>query len=323
MAVYTPVSEDQLRSFLKNYDLGDLQSFEGIESGVSNSNYHVYTDQGRYILTLFEERRTDINALPFFFSFAMHLKNKGINCPCPLSDHEGKLFSTLAEKPAAFVTFLEGQEVAPATITPGICAQVGKMVARMHVGAEGFKMKRPNSMGMAAWKELAAQTADQADAVEAGLRELIADELRYLEQNGLHDLQGDLPQAAIHADIFRDNVFFKDGKIHAVIDFTFSCTDFLAFDLAIVINAWCFDDDCVFQPDFFKALIEGYELVRPLTDSEKENLSLLCRGAAMRILSTRLYDWVFHDPDDFVQPHDPREYLKKIRFHQNEQILLR
>lgn len=319
MAVYTPVSEDQLQAFLKNYDLGALQSFEGIESGTSNTNYHVHTDEERYILTLFEEKRTDINALPFFFAFALHLANKNIHCPCPLPDRTGKLFSTLAEKPAAFMTFLEGQDIKPAAVTPDICAQVGEMVARMHIGAEGFDMQRHNSMGMAAWKELAAKTTDQANDIEAGLGELMTDELAYLEQNW----PDNLPRAVIHADIFPDNIFFKEGKIHAVIDFTFSCTDFLAFDLAIVINAWCFDDDCVFQQDRFDALIKTYQSVRVLTNSEKENLSLLCRAAAMRILSTRLYDWVFHDPDDFVQPHDPGEYLEKTRFHQNEQILPR
>ena len=316
MAVYTKIGRAQLIDFLDDYDIGTLESFKGIEQGVSNTNYHVYTDRGHYILTLCEAPRTDPAGLPFYFSYMQHLAARGIPCPDPVPDSEGNLYGTLAGKPAAFVSFLEGHHVPEAALTPAHCRAAGQLVAAMHIAAEDFTMTRPNGMGMATWKSLAAKVAGHGGTVEAELDELIAGELAFLEKGWPRDL----PRAAVHADIFPDNILFDGAGVTGIIDFYFSCTDFMMFDLALVINAWCFDAAYEFVPDRFAALMDGYEELRDLEPAEIESLPLLCRGAAMRILATRTHDWVFRKPDALVQPKDPREYSAKLRFHQNEKI---
>lgn len=317
MAVYTKINREQLIDLLEDYDLGTLESFEGIAQGVSNTNYHVITSKGRYILTLFEEPRTDVAGLPFFFAYAQQMGQAGIRCPQPVPDKSSQLFTSLEDKAAAFVTFVEGRDIKPADITPEICYQIGELTAAMHEAADGFDAERANTMGLTKWNKLASLVKEKADQVTDGLAGVIADELRYLEKSWPKDL----PRGAVHADIFPDNVFIKDGNVHAVIDFYFACTDFFMFDLAIVINAWCFDyQSYEFQKDRFDALMAGYQETRLLSEQEKQALPILLRGAAMRILVTRTYDWVFHDPDDMVEPHDPREYLSKLRFHQDNEL---
>ena len=316
MAVYTKIERAQLVDFLDDYGIGTLESFAGIQQGVSNTNYHVYTERGHYILTLFEEHRTDPAGLPFFFSFSQHMAARSIPCPEPVADNEGKLSGRLAGKAAAFMTFLEGQHVKETDLTPAHCRAAGQLAAAMHMAAQGFTPQRANGMGMAAWKSLTAKVAGRCEAIEAGLEELIAEELSFFEKNW----PGDLPRGAVHADIFPDNVLFEGAAITGILDFYFSCTDFFVYDLALVINAWCFDERNEFVPERFAALMGGYGELRALTGTEKENLSLMCRAAALRILATRTHDWVFHDPQAFVQPKSPREYSKKLRFHQNEKI---
>ncbi|NCC21300.1 MAG: homoserine kinase [Alphaproteobacteria bacterium] len=311
MAVYTKVPEDALRSFLRQYDLGELRSCEGIEQGVENSNFHLFTTSGRYILTLFE-KRVDEKDLPFFFAFKEHLAKAGIACPSAVDSRKGTAINVLCGRPAAIVTFLEGGDVKPANIAVSHCAQVGEAVARMHLAARNFPLTRVNSVGLDAWKSLASRTASHADDVEPGLARFIADELRFLEANWPRNL----PRAAVHVDIFPDNVFFHEGQFAGIIDFYFAATDFLAYDLALVINAWCFDPENRFSEARYDALLNAYESLRPLTEEERANMTLLCRGAAMRILMTRLHDWVFHPPGAVVTPKDPAEYIEKLRFHQ-------
>jgi homoserine kinase type II len=316
MAVFTPVTKDDLYEFLRKYDLGELESFEGIEGGVSNTNYHVFTTSGRYVLTIFEERRTDLSAIPFFFAYSSHLGSRGINSPQPVLDREGMAFSEFLGKPAAFMSFLEGHDVDNADLTPDMCGSLGAMLAKMHIGAEDFDMQRPNSMGIDKWCSLFDELGNRVDEIESGLGAFVSEEIDFLKNNW----PADLPREAVHFDVFPDNVFFKGSEAVAVIDFSFSCTDFFAFDLAIVINAWCFGDDFVFIRNRFESLLEEYQKIRPLSGAEKENMSLLCRGAAMRVLSTRIYDLINHDPESLVHPHDPKEYIAKLRFHKNERI---
>ena len=317
MAVYTRISRAQLLDFLEDYDLGTLESFEGIKKGVENTNYHVWTDRGHYILTLFENR-VDPKDLPFFFAFTDHLNDEGIRCPRAQADLNGNIIGMLEDRSAVFSSFLEGHDLAAADIRADHCAQVGDLAACMHEAARSFEGKRPNGMGLPAWKDLAKKTKARADEAEAGLAGLIAEELAFLEKNWPKKL----PKAAIHADIFPDNVFFRKDDLFGVIDFYFSCTDFLAYDRALAINAWCFDAKNQFKPARFGALMDSYQAVRELEPAEKEALPLLCRGAAMRILMTRLHDWLFHDPESFVKPHDPREYLAKLKFHQSNQDVI-
>jgi homoserine kinase type II len=312
MAVYTKVENKQVEEFLNNYDLGSLVSLEAIEEGVSNTNYHLYTDKGRYILTLFEER-TDKDFLPFFFSFKNHLSKEGLACPKGIESKNGKIILNLCSKNAAISSFLPGSSVDEGHITKEHCVSLGKTVARMHKAANDFSMHRENDLDLKGWKALLSKVMHQAKHVEEGLAWLIAEELTFLEENWPKDL----PKAVVHTDLFPDNVFFQDNEVSGVIDFYFSCNDFLAYDLALVINAWCFDQDNQFLPERFKALLNGYQSERKLEKAEKDSLSILCRGAAVRILMTRLYDWLTHNPEDFVKPKDPKEYVEKLKYHQN------
>lgn len=311
MAVFTPISRAHLLDFLDDYDLGTLESFQGIMSGTQNTNYHVYTSRGHFILTLFEPWG-NLQALPFVFSFTRHLGQEGIRCPRALINAQGEMFGEIADRKAALVTFLDGQALALTEIGPEHCSQIGDLVACMHVAARGFKETRPNALGLPVWKEIAARCAPRADEVEPGLAAFIAAELDALEREWPSD---GLPRAVVHTDIFADNVFFRGGKLHGVIDFYFACTDFLVYDLMMAVNAWCFDTAHRFMPERYEALMNAYEEVRPLEAAERRALSLMGRASAMRILLTRLNDWLFHDPASLVTPHDPRDFVARLRFH--------
>ncbi len=320
MAVYTDISDQQLSAFLEDYDLGTLERFEGIAQGVSNSNFHVFTDQGRYILTLFEERRVNKDDLPFFFAFSAHLSEHGILTPRALPDQEGNTIKTLAGKPATILNFLEGQDIPTSELTAAHCRSFGEGLAKIHNSSAGFEMERENSMGPEKWKELAAGTASRADSFESGLRGLIEKELEYALGRWPSHGQDGLAVGPIHADMFPDNVFFVDGKMNAVIDFYFSCTEFLAYEVAICINAWCFNADHSFSDEKYAAFMGGYEAVRPLSAQERNYLPLFCRAAALRILLTRLEEYLDHDPNTLMVPHDPGEYLTKLRYHQEREL---
>ncbi len=311
MAVFTSVSETEIQAFLSGYEgAGTLLRAEGILQGVENTNYHLFTSAGRYVLTLYE-KRTSPEALPFIFAFIEHLNTAGIPCPHILPNREGEKIGTLAGKPATIQSFLEGKGIEPGTMTPAQCRAMGIVTARMHKAGESFSLRRENPMGLAAWKALFEKTKSRAAEVSPHLSSLLSAQLSEIE----HYIPRDLPQGAIHADLFPDNVFFKDHTLSGIIDFGFSCTDYLAYDLAIVINAWCFDAGYAFVPENFRALIQGYESLRHLSATERKALPLLCRAGALRILMTRLHDWLFHPGDSFVKPKRPDEYIQKLEFH--------
>jgi homoserine kinase type II len=315
VAVYTPITKQQLAVFMAGYDCGEVRSFEGIQGGVENSNFHVVTSQGRYILTIFEKRVAE-DDLPFFFAFTEHLDRHGVACPRTVPDRHGELIAHIANKPAALITFLEGEQVPLAGIARAHCQELGAAVARAHGAAMDFRGYRHNTLDLAGWKALFEKTKDRADEVEKGLAALIGKELDFLTRRWPEHL----PSEVVHADIFPDNVFFKDGKFAGFIDFYFSCTDYRAYDLALVINAWCFDADNKWNQSKFMGLMKGYNSERELTLQERRALTVLCRGAAVRILMTRLHDWLFHDPSHFVVPKDPKEYIAKLRHHQNDYV---
>lgn len=315
MAVYTQIGESQLQSFLALYDLGTLKRFEGIRLGVENTNYHLYTTGGHFILTIFE-RRVSPADLPFFFAFTDHLAQRGILCPRALPSRDGRPVNMLAGKHAVIITFMEGTDIAPASIAPVHCAAVGVMAAQMHKAAQGFTLQRPNVLDLGGWKMLAAQTLADADRVIPTLARIVADEIGYLESSWPMTL----PRGVIHADLFPDNVLFDGTSIGGVIDFYFSCTDYYAYDLAIIVNAWCFDPEGNFSDERYRAMIRAYESVRPLIPMERDAFPDLLRGAALRFLLTRLYDWINRDPQADVTPKEPHEYFAKLIFHQNERI---
>lgn len=309
MAVYTDVSAEDLADHLQRYDIGELLSFKGIAEGVENSNFLLHTTSGYFILTLYE-KRVDPRDLPFFIGLMEHLSRAGLTCPQPVHMRDGATLGDLAGRPAAIVTFLEGTWVRRPQVHH--CAAVGRALATLHLAAEGFTIPRPNALSVAGWKPLVDRAASRADTVAHGLRATITEELAALEPLWPKDL----PAGIIHADLFNDNVFFLGSQLSGLIDFYFACNDLLAYDVAICLNAWCFDATHAF--DFAKgsALLAGYQAVRPLSGPEQAALPLLARGSALRFLLTRLVDWLDVPPGAQVTPKDPLEYLAKLRFHQ-------
>ena len=309
MAVYTDVSDEELEAFIASYAIGALTSFKGIAEGVENSNYLVHTESGRYILTLYE-KRVRPEDLPYFLALMEHLAARGITCPLPVQDRAGKTLKKLAGRPAALITFLEGLWVR----RPGIehCAGLGEALGQFHLAGQDFPMSRANSLSLPGWQALFGSIDSGADKVKPGLAGVIEKELRHLEKHWA----GDLPQGVIHADLFPDNVFFLGDRLSGLIDFYFACNDMLAYDVAVCLNAWCFESDGSFNVTKARALLEAYESVRPLTKAELDRLPMLARGAALRFLLTRTYDLLNTDANALVKTKDPNEYLRKLRFHQ-------
>ncbi|MTI18662.1 homoserine kinase [Rhodobacteraceae bacterium RKSG542] len=308
MAVYTEVSDDELSAFVERYDIGKLLSYKGIAEGVENSNFFVHTEAGNFILTLYE-KRVNPAELPFFLGLMQHLAASGLNCPTPLIADNGEMLGELAGRPAAMVTFLDGMSVRRPKLTH--CTELGKGLARMHLAGADFAIKRKNSLSVDGWSPLLEASRERAHEVKAGLYENLREELDELEATWPHEL----PAGVIHADLFPDNVFFLGEKLSGLIDFYFACNDFFAYDVAICLNAWCFEDDGAFNVTKARALLNGYQSVRPFSQEEFDALPLLCRGAALRFLLTRLYDWLSVPEGALVTPKNPLEYLAKLRFH--------
>jgi len=308
MAVYTEVTDEAVRDFLSAYDLGEVVSLKGIAEGVENSNFLLVTTGGTYILTLYEKRvaRAD---LPYFLGLMEHLAARGIRCPVPIRAGDGTALRELCGRPAVIVSFLRG--LWPKRLAPWHCRQLGAGLAEMHQAGRDFSLHRPNNLSLSGWRALAESCRPQADTVAPGLAAEIDDELAALAAAW----PCDLPSGVIHADLFPDNVFFADGRLSGFIDFYFACNDFLVYDLAICLNAWAFDSDNTFLPERGRALLAGYESARPLDTAEREALPILARGAALRFLLTRLFDWLNHPEGAFVAPKDPLEYRAKLRFH--------
>ncbi|CCG09310.1 Homoserine kinase [Pararhodospirillum photometricum DSM 122] len=309
MAVYTEVFDDDLRTFLADYDIGDLRALKGIAEGVENSNYLLLTDRASYILTLYE-RRVDPADLPYFLGLLRHLSERGLPCPLPVPGRDGEALRTLAGRPAAIVTFLQGAW--PRRPDLSHCAQLGEALARLHQAGADYPLSRRNALSVAGWRTLVESTRARADEVMPGLQALLEDELAFLEAHWPQDLPG----GVIHADLFPDNVFFLKGTLSGVIDFYFACNDAFAYDLAICLNAWCFEHEREFNFTKARALLNRYQAQRPLTPREIEVLPLLARGAALRFLLTRLYDGLNTPAGALVRPKDPAEYVHKLKFHQ-------
>jgi homoserine kinase type II len=283
-------------------------SCKGIAEGVENSNYLLTTEGGNFILTLYEKRvaRGD---LPFFIALMDHLAHHGVACPTPVRARDGEALRELCGRPAAIVTFLTGMW--PRRIDPFHCAGVGGALARLHRAGASFSLRRPNDLGPTGWRHLYIACGERADEVQPGLADEIGAELAYLEAAWPRDL----PSGVIHADLFPDNVFFHDHELTGLIDFYFACTDFLAYDIAICLNAWCFEPDGSFNVTKARLLVGNYRRERRLGTDELAVLPLLARGSALRFLLTRLYDWLNQPAGALVRPKDPLEYLRKLRFH--------
>ena len=310
MAVYTEVSDEELSAFLATYDIGTVLSYKGIAEGVENTNYFLHTTHGSYILTLYEKRVREED-LPFFLGLMQHLAKKGLNCPLPVRNRQGEALGRLAGRPAVIITFLEG--IAVRRPTAQHCAALGGALAKLHLAGQDFGMTRPNALSFDSWAPLFAQAEAQADTVSDRLAERTRREL-----GALKDVwpQG-LPTGIIHADLFTDNVFFIGAEVSGLIDFYFACTDAFAYDVAICLNAWCFEPDGSFNLTKGRAMLAGYQAVRPLEPAEIDALPILCRGSTMRFMLTRLVDWLNVPPGALVKPKDPLEYARKLNFHRH------
>jgi homoserine kinase type II len=309
MAVYTPVEQDDLLSFLDVYDLGCVTAFKGIAEGVENSNFFLETDRGRYILTLYE-KRVDPADLPFFIGLMEHLAAAGIPCPTPIHGRDGRALRRLNGRPAAIISFLQG--LSPQRPRVVHCAELGRALARFHLASVGFPLTRTNALSVDGWGALLSATVDRADEVKPGLAAGLSHEFGML----LEHWPDHLPTGVIHADLFPDNVFFVGDRLSGLIDFYFACNDMLAYDLAICMNAWCFERDNSLNITKARALLAAYESVRPLSEDERKALPILSRGCCLRFLLTRLFDWLNHPPGAMVTPKDPLEYWQRLRFHQ-------
>jgi homoserine kinase type II len=310
MAVYTEIPDEEFATFMAGYDLGSVTSVKGIAEGVENSNFLLVAEKGQFILTLYE-KRVDPADLPFFIGLMEHLASGGLSCPLPVRDRTGKALNRLAGRPAAIVTFLPGLWVRRPKAEH--CGAVGEALARLHLAGKGFALTRQNALSVQGWRPLFNQCSGRADTVLPGLGAEIEHELAYLEQHW----PPALPKGIIHADLFQDNVFFLDGKLSGLIDFYFACNDMLAYDVAICINAWCFEPDGSLNVTKARALLAAYRAVRPFSAEEIAALPLLARGSALRFLLTRLYDWLEVPAGALVVPKDPIEYYRKLRFHRS------
>ncbi|MBL4666759.1 MAG: homoserine kinase [Sneathiella sp.] len=312
MAVYTDISDDELDALLREYEIGDALSCKGIAEGVENSNFLLQTQTGFYILTLYE-KRVNKDDLPFFLGLMEHLAGKGFVSPTPIASKSGETLTTVAGRPAAIIAFLEGRSIL--RITPDHCALLGDSLAKMHIAAADFDIERPNTLSIDSWRSLfndCLESRHDNSIKDAEITE-IETELSFLEGHW----PSHLPSGVIHADLFPDNIFFLNDQVSGVIDYYFACNDFLIYDLAICINAWCFETDASFNITKARKMLTAYRKVRDVSQTELEVLPLLCRGAALRFYLTRLYDWLNQVEGALVKPKNPSEYLKKIRFLQD------
>ena len=308
MAVYTDVTEGELETFLQEYPAGRLLSYKGIAEGSENSNFLLHTSEGSFILTLYE-KRVDVSDLPFFLGLMHHLAEKGISCPLPVARNDGALSGTLADRPAALITFLEGMWMRKPTVAH--CREVGTALAQLHVAGMDFPLKRANALAIDGWRKLWAGSHERADEVEQGLAAEVDADFALFDR----EWPKELPAGVIHADLFPDNVFFLGQRLSGLIDFYFACNDFYAYDVATCLNAWCFEKDFSYNLTKGTALLAAYQAVRPLSDAEKQALPMLARGSALRFMLTRLYDWLTIPDGALVQKRDPMEYIRRLRFH--------
>ncbi|HVY17569.1 MAG TPA: homoserine kinase [Rhodopila sp.] len=313
MAVYTEVGDEALEAFLTDYEIGTAVAFRGIAEGVENSNFSLRTTSGDYILTLYE-KRVDPRELPWFLGLMEHLAQRGLVCPQPVRGRDGVALRQLCGRHAAITTFLPG--VWPRRVHVAHCGPLGTELARLHLAGADYAPRRENGLGPRSWQRLLDRSRDRADEVQPGLAAELDQTLAHILSGWPSDRPGDqIPTGHIHADLFPDNVFFLDGKVSGLIDFYFAATDLLAYDVAVCLNAWCFEPDFSFNVTKGRALLGGYNAIRPMTEAEKDALSVLCQGAAIRFLLTRLYDWLNTPPGALVTRKDPLEYLRRLRFH--------
>ena len=313
MAVYTKLEKEQIDNILLNYKLGKLKKFEGIEEGIENTNYSIETEKGKYILTIYE-RRVEETDLPFFSNLMVELSKKNFNCPKPIPNKNNNYISDLNSKKFMITSFLDGKS--KNNLSPFECKIVGQQIAKLHQITKNFKFNRKNDLSIKSWRNIFSQVKDKCNKIHPELPKLIEANLISIEKQWPKNL----PSGIIHADLFSDNIFFIENKLSGIIDFYFSCNDFYAFEIAVCLNALCFEgenENLSFNVTKAKRFIEGYSSIRKLTENEKKHLKILCQGAAIRFLLTRVFDYLNLTQGAIVKIKDPVEYLKRLEFHNN------
>ncbi len=311
MSVFTTVTPDELSAWLERYALGALTDLKGIAAGIENTNYFVTTTKGRYVLTLFEKLKP--HELPFYLDLMAHLADGGIPCPRPIADRSGSYLGELNGKPASVVTLLAGRDID----APGAahCAQVGALLAHIHITGAGYAARMDNPRGRAWWSAVMPEILPFLGADEA---ELLQAEVAFQASAW----PGDLPSGAIHADLFRDNVLFEHSRLTGVIDFYFACTGEWLYDLAITVNDWCHAGAGALDPARAGALVCAYEELRPFTAAERKAWPVMLRAAALRFWVSRLYDLHLPRPGELTHAKDPAHFRDILRHHRAHAVEL-
>jgi len=311
MAIYTKLEKEDIDNFFSKYNLGKILNYQGIKQGIENTNYLIESEKGKFILTIYE-KRVNVEDLPFFMELMTNLSNSKFQCPRPIINNNGNYISEIKNKKASVSSFLEGS--AKKKLTPKNCYDVGTETAKMHQITEKIKGRRTNSLSLDSWSNIYSKVEKECSRIDVNLSNTIKRSLEEIQNNWPKSL----PSGIIHADLFPDNIFFKNEKFSGFIDFYFSCNDFFGFDIAVCINALCFDGqkkELSLNVTKAKKFIDGYESVRKLEESEKINLKVLSQGAAMRFLLTRVFDYLNLEKGAIVTIKDPIEYLKRLEFH--------
>tara|TARA_Y100000996_G_scaffold324800_1_gene260868 strand:+ start:2639 stop:3586 length:948 start_codon:yes stop_codon:yes gene_type:complete len=314
MAVFTKLKKTEIENFLDGYNIGKLDSYSEIVEGVENTNYKIICNKKPYILTIFEKRVKEED-LPFFMDLKLYLNNQNFSCPKPLRNKNENIINSIKNKKAVIITFIEGKKIdSPNHIE---CYEVGKMIGNLHNLTINFNQKRNNGLDITELKRILNKCDNNKNTDFIEICSELKNEINFLENS----IPTNLPSGIVHADLFKDNIFFKEKKITGVIDFYFSCFHFLLYDISIVINDWCFEKNGnTFNNKFFNAIIEGYNLSRNLEKEELQSFNLILRIAAVRILITRIHDYIFHQNDSIVIKKDPREYFNILKWHQNNKV---
>ena len=315
MAVFTKLSKTEIENYLSLYDIGSLNQYSEIVEGIENTNYKIICNGTPYILTIFEKRVNE-DDLPFFINLKLYLNQNNFKCPRPIQNRNGEIINSIKNKKAVIISFIEGNKIDKPNINE--CNEIGKMLGNLHNLTINFNESRQNSLDIKEWKNLLSKCTKNEDKKFDIILKEVENEIDFLESVWPKNI----PSGVVHADLFKDNVFFKDEKITGVIDFYFSCYHFFLYDISIVINDWCFDSNGeIFNYEYYKAILNGYNEHKKITQQEIDSFNIILRSAAVRILVTRLHDYIFHPKDAIVLKKDPYQYYNILKWHQNNNVM--